>query len=273
MKYLPIINKIDNLVGNSASGHILLFKAMEYILPRTWHIKRAVYNWKANHPGHQHILDAGSGLGQYAYLLSDINPNWSIIGADLNETQVAHCNVVFRKLKKHNVLFKKSDLLKLENKPTYNLILATDLAEYVEDDTELFKRLRCSLKEDGQLLLYSHLVDRNNPDKRRVRMKLVDEQFRNGYSAKSLKKKLKEAGYHKIKVRFVFGLVGRISWYLSVFYPLKMLNAWFGTIFILPIYYFFTLPVTFLLNYLDTHTGHISGSAMLVSAHKCDNAE
>lgn len=268
MKYLPIIGKIDQFFGNSVFGHVVLFKTMEFLLPRTWHLKREIYKWAREHQGHQHMLDAGSGLGQYAYLLSSINKKWSVVGIDLNQKQVAHCNKVFRKLGRTNVLFKSSDLLNMNTPRCYNLILATDLAEYVEDDDELFKSFADGLQPGGILLMYAHVVDAKNPDARRTRMKLVEEQFRNGYALENLKDKLKTAGFKKVKIRLVFGLAGRISWYLSVFYPLKMLNASFALIALLPFYYLLTVPITFVLNYIDTHTAHLTGSAMLVTASK-----
>lgn len=268
MKYLPIIKQIDDLVGNSAIGHVLLFKTMEYLLPRTWHLKRELSKWERRHDSHKHILDAGSGLGQYSYLLTKMNEKWSILGADVNDRQVSHCNSVFRKMKLNNVLFRSQDLL-YDLKPSeYDLVLATDLAEYVEDDKELFAQFFQSLKSTGMLLMYSHLRDETNPDRKRVRMKLVEEQFRNGYSAKGIKEKLKGAGFEKVKVRLVFGLAGRISWYTSVFYPLKMLNASFAFVALLPFYYLLTLPVTLTLNYLDSRTAHLSGTAMMITAVK-----
>lgn len=268
MKYLPIIKQIDDLVGNSAVGHVLLFKTMEYLLPRTWHLKRELSKWEKGHDTHMHILDAGSGLGQYSYLLTKMNEKWSILGADVNDRQVAHCNSVFRKLKLNNVLFKSLDLLYELNPNEYDLVLATDLAEYVEDDKELFSQLNQSLKPTGMLVMYSHLRDETNPDRKRVRMKLVEEQFRNGYSTKGIKEKLKNAGFDKVKVRLVFGLAGRISWYTSVFYPLKMLNASSVLLAILPFYYLLTLPLILTLNYIDSRTAHLSGAAMVITAVK-----
>lgn len=268
MKYAPIIKRIDNLFAQSSYGHLFLFKALELILPRTWHIKRELFKWRSKHSEHQHILDAGSGLGQYSYMLSKMNPNWSIEGLDSNPQLVAHCNQVFRNLKMDNVIFKTCDLEKHICTNQFDLILATDLAEYLQDDKQLFKNLYDGLKPGGSILLYTHLIDSEHPQTKRARFKLVDEQFRNGYTAPEIKAKLQEAGFTKISKRFVFGPAGTVSWHLSIFYPLKMLNTSFAFAVILPIYYLIALPIVVLLNYIDSHTGHLSGTAIVIKARK-----
>jgi len=269
MKYGPAIEQIDELFGNSAFGHFILFNALNVLLPRSWHLRRELKIWqKKTSNGHQHILDSGSGLGQYSYMLSGINKSWSVHGIDISGKLVGHCNKVFRKLRKENVLFKVGDLTEAITKNSYDLVLGMDIAEYVTEDEQMFRNFHESLRDGGALLMYVHLIDEKNPRRKRARMKLVEEQVRNGYTSKGIKEKLKNGGFSRVKIRYVFGFAGYVSWHLSVLYPLAMVNVSFLSFILLPIYYLILLPVILVLNYIETRTGHLTGSAMFVKAFK-----
>ncbi len=268
MKYAPIFKQIDELIGNSAIGHFFLFNALNILLPRQWHLKRELMIWKKYHPNHQCMLDCGSGLGQNSYLLSRLNKKWGIKGVDVNKDLVAHNNKVFRKLRIENVLFQIGDVSEPLTKEGYDFALGIDIAEYVADDKQMFSNIYNALRPGGAFLLYSHLIDEKNPNKKRKRLKLVDEQFRNGYSTGDIKEKLKSVGFNKVRSRNVFGVSGNLSWNLSIYIPLKMLNFTFFSIAILPVYYLLLLPLILVLNYIDTHTGHLTGTAMFVKAYK-----
>lgn len=268
MKYGPIVKQVNRFNAKSVISHWFFFRAMDILLPRSWHFRQELKKWAAEKPGHRHVLDAGSGMGQYVYLISRQYPDWSVLGVDQNPAYTTHNNMIFRKMSKQNVLFRTADLTEFECKERFDLGLAIDLAEYVKDDNSLFKNLYGHLREDGMLLLYVHLIDEKNPRKKRRRMKLVEEQERNGYTRKGLKAQLMAAGFKRIKIRYAFGVAGNISWIMSVFIPLKMVNLWIGLIVLLPVYYLLLLPFIIILNYMESHTGHIFGTAMLVKARK-----
>lgn len=269
MKYGPAIEQIDELFGNSAFGHFILFNALNVLLPRSWHLRRELNIWqKKTSRAHQHILDSGSGLGQYSYMLSGINKSWSVQGVDISGKLVGHCNKVFRKLQKENVLFKVGDLIEPATKESFDLVLGMDIAEYVTEDEKMFRNFHEALREEGALLLYVHLIDEKNPRRKRVRMKLVEEQVRNGYTSKGIKEKLKAGGFSRVKIRYVFGPAGYISWHLSVLYPLALVNISSLGFVLLPFYYLLLFPVILALNYIEIRTGHLTGSAMFVKAFK-----
>lgn len=268
MKYGPIFKQIDELFGDSAVGHFILFNSLNIILPRSWHLRRELSTWKKKTNGHQHILDAGSGLGQNAYMLSSLEKNWGVHGIDIDSKMVAHSNKVFRKLKKENVLFSTSDMCTSVSENAYDLVLGMDIAEFVVDDDCMFENFHKSLRENGALMLYTHLIDEKNPHRKRSRLKIVEEQVRNGYRTDEIKKKLKAAGFSRVKIRYVFGIAGYASWNLAVLYPLWMMNVTFFSLVLLPFYYGALLPLIIILNYIETRTGHLTGTAMFVKAFK-----
>ena len=268
MKYGPIFKQIDELFGDSAIGHFFLFNSLNVILPRAWHLRRELYTWKKKKVIHQHILDAGSGLGQNAYMLSGMVKTWGVHGIDIDSKLVAHSNKVFRKLKRENVLFSTSDMCTSVTENAYDLILGMDIAEFVADDECMFENFRKSLRENGALMLYTHLIDEKNPHRKRARHKIVEEQVRNGYRTDEIRAKLKAAGFTRVKIRYVFGVAGYISWNLAVLYPLWLMNLSFFSLVVLPFYYGLLLPLILILNYIETHTGHLTGTAMFIKAFK-----
>lgn len=268
MKYAPIIKRIDGLLGKSAIGHYFLFNALNLLLPRSWHLRRELQLWKKNHPDHQCVLDSGSGFGQYSYMITTLNKNWSVKGVDISESLIAHSNQVFRKMRLENVIFKTGDLTEPIADEGYDLALGMDIAEYIKDDELMFGNLFDALRPGGALFMYSHLIDEKNPHKKRIRLKLVEEQVRNGYKTEEIKTKLKQAGFDKVKCRPVFGVTGNLSWNLSIFIPLKMLNFTLLSLIVLPIYYIVLLPLIIILNYIETHSGHLTGTAMFIKAYK-----
>ena len=268
MKYAPIIKKIDDLIGDSTFAYSGLFLALNWILPRSWHLRRELKLWNKTANHHQCILDAGSGLGQNSAMVTSINKNWSVKGLDINSNLIAHCNRVFRKLNKVNAHFQTADLQTNFGTASYDLAMAIDIAEFVENDEVMFENIQQALRPNGAMFLYTHLIDPDNPNKKKTRFKLVEEQRRFGYTRQSLKEKLKNAGFGRVKIRTVFGFAGNLSWKLAILIPLRLLNLSMLLGLILPFYFLLLFPLLLLLNYIETHTGHLTGTALFVKAQK-----
>jgi hypothetical protein len=96
----------------------------------------------------------------------------------------------------------------------------------------------------------------------------IGEHVRDGYNIKEIEDKLKLAGFSKIEPRYAYGTTGKISWRLSMKYPMQMLNASKLFFIIIPFYYLITYPIAFVLNYLDTNSNHKTGTGLIVKAWK-----
>ncbi len=96
----------------------------------------------------------------------------------------------------------------------------------------------------------------------------IDEHVRDGYSIADIKSKLKEAGFSKSEVSYSYGWPGKISWRLSMKYPILMLNTSKVFFIILPFYYLLTFPFSLVLNYLDLTLVHKTGTGLIVKAWK-----
>ena len=96
----------------------------------------------------------------------------------------------------------------------------------------------------------------------------IDEHVRDGYNIDEIQQKLKEAGFSSTRASYTYGTPGKISWKLSMKYPILMLNASKIFFVILPFYYLITFPFALILNWMDVKGNHKTGTGLNVIAIK-----
>lgn len=267
MKYDPIKRSLGTVFKNSVFLRILFYKLLDLLLLRTWHIKKAIRKWAKNTTKQVEILDAGSGFGQYSYYLSK-KKNRQITGIDVKEEQVADCNSFFKKAGKTNAKFFTDDLTKYSEPNHFDLIISVDVMEHIEDDVQVFKNFFISLKKQGMLLISTPSDQGGSDVHNHINESFIDEHVRDGYNIDEIQEKLKSEGFNKIKAKYNYGCPGKISWKLSMKYPIKILNVSKIFFIILPFYYLVIFPFCLILNYFDLIINHKSGTGLLVKAWK-----
>lgn len=268
MDYDPIKNSLGAFFNQGPFARRLFYKILDTLLLRSWHIHREIRKWKRSAPSAVHILDAGSGFGQYSWFMSKQGRKWSILGVDVKRDYVADCNDFFRSQNKPHVFFRSEDLLEFEQKEAFNLILSVDVMEHIEDDRRVFSHFYESLKTGGVLLISTPSDLGGSDVKNNNGASFISEHVRNGYSAQEIKEKLKAAGFCKVKVHYSYGVPGKLAWKMAMKWPMKMLNSSMGMILFMPFYYLiFILPII-ILHYMDTYTPHRSGTGLIVRAEK-----
>ena len=269
MRYDPVKSRIGRLVSRSVWLRKIFYALLDILLLRTWHVKKALRSFNKAKPGAENILDAGSGFGQYAYRMWKLNSKWKITGLDIKQEQVGHCNYFAAKTGAGDRLsFQVADLTGFSEKEKYDLVLSVDVMEHIEDDTGVFARLFNSLREGGWLII-STPSDRGGSDVHHEdEDSFIDEHVRDGYGMQEIKEKLQSAGFTGIKCKYTYGRPGKISWKISMKYPIMMLNFSMILAVILPFYYILAMPPALVLNYLDLHMEHKEGTGLLVVAKK-----
>jgi SAM-dependent methyltransferase len=271
MQYEPV----KNLLSRFFSGPLFLRKAfylfLDILLLRTWHVKRALKKNSREMPDDSIILDAGSGLGQYTWRMSRMNPGWRINAVDINEQQVNEGNdFVKRAGLSGRVNFMTADLTTFRETGKYDLILSVDVMEHIKEDEQVFRNFSDSLKDSGVLII-STPSDKGGSDVHDDSdSSFIDEHVRDGYGAREIADKLKRSGFGAVETRYTYGRPGSISWRLSMKYPIKMINASYLFFIILPFYYLIFFPVSMILNFFDLCIDHESGTGLLVIARKKD---
>ena len=269
MQYEPIKISLGNVFNKNPYLRILFYKLLDLLLLRAWHIKKELRKIRKNHGNNLNILDAGSGFGQYTYFMSTLSNNWKITGVDVKQEQMDDCNNFFKKIgRSEKIQFNTADLTQYVKPDEYNLILSVDVMEHIKDDLVVFRNFYNSLKTGG-ILLISTPSDQGGSDVHDDKDKsFIAEHVRDGYNISDIEEKLKLAGFSRVEARYTYGIPGKISWKLSMKYPISMLNLSKFFFILLPFYYLVTILFCMVLNFLDITFSYKTGTGLLVKAWK-----
>ncbi len=269
MQYDPIKKGLGNFFNRSPWLRILFYRLLNLLLLRAWYIKKELRKFRDQNQGNISVLDAGSGFGQYTHYMAGLSPKWQIRGVDVKSEQVEDCNNFFKEIDKDNqVFFEVADLTGLDEKESYHLILCVDVMEHIEDDVKVFRNFARAIHPGG-LLLISTPSDQGGSDVHdEGDESFIEEHVRDGYNINEIEEKLRSAGFSNIEIKYSYGMPGKISWKISMKYPVMLLN--FSKLFfiILPLYYILTFPFAMLFNLADVNMKHNSGTGLIVKAYK-----
>ena len=166
------------------------------------------------------------------------------------------------------VRFSTGDLTRFVQPETYDFILCVDVMEHIEEDTKVFLNYYRSLKPGG-LLIISTPSDQGGSDVHdHEGESFIEEHVRDGYNRTEISEKLKKAGFSHIETYYSYGKPGQIACKLSMKIPIMMLNASKLLFILLPFYYLVAYPLAFILNSVDVHNSHKTGTGLIVKAWK-----
>ena len=268
MQYDPIKRSLGSVFNQSVFSRKLFYRLLDLLLLRAWHVHREIKKWAKTAPENVEVLDAGAGFGQYDYYMTRKYPNWNILAIDVKEEQVADCNEFFGKLKNSKVKFIVGDLTQYQKEDSYNLVVCVDVMEHIEEDVKVFANYYTSMKKSAMLLISTPSDQGGSDVHDHEHESFIDEHVRDGYNIDEIQEKLRSVGFSKTEAKYAYGKPGKISWKLSMKYPMTMLNYSKLFFVILPFYYLITYPFCFVLNYIDTTTEHKSGTGLIVKAWK-----
>jgi len=269
MHYDPIKKGLGVFFNRSPWLRIVFYKLLDLLLLRTWHIKKELRKFKKYQQGEIKVLDAGSGFGQYAYFMSRLSSGWKIKGVDVKEDQIEDCNQFFRQIgKQDQVIFEIADLTQFDEENTYQLILCVDVMEHILEDVRVFQNYANAMKPGGMLLISTPSDQGGSDVHDEEDESFIEEHVRDGYNNKEIEEKLISSGFSTIEKRYSYGWPGKISWRLSMKYPILLLN--FSKLFyiLLPFYYILTFPFAMILNILDVNLTNKTGTGLIVKAFK-----
>lgn len=269
MQYDPIKKGLGSFFNRSPLLRILFYNLLDLLLLRTWHIRKELKKYRKVHPGSAYALDAGSGFGQYTYHMMKFSESWKITGVDVKTEQIEDCNLFINKIhKEKQVQFKVADLTRINEKATYDLILCVDVMEHIENDRLVFINFLNALKTGGMVLISTPSDQGGSDVHDDTHESFIEEHVRNGYNITEIEEKLRSAGFSNVVSKYSYGKPGKISWRISMKYPVIMLNWSKIFYFILPLYFILIFPFALLLNVLDVNMMHKSGTGLIVKASK-----
>jgi 2-polyprenyl-3-methyl-5-hydroxy-6-metoxy-1,4-benzoquinol methylase len=273
MQYDPIKHSLGKVFNRHPVLRRLFYQLLDLLLLRAWHIRSELRKRRRSAPEVKNILDAGSGFGQYSFRMAQWFPNARVKAVDIKPEQIEDCNRFMQQAGlSERVKFELADLTRFQEKETYDLVLSVDVMEHIEEDVQVFRNFYASMKKGGLLLISTPSdqggSDTHDHDHGEAAHGFIDEHVRDGYNIAEIETKLKSAGFSKVEARYSYGTPGKISWRLSMKYPILMLGASKLFFIVLPFYYLVFYPIALVLNFFDLKMNHKSGTGLIVKAWK-----
>lgn len=285
MQYDPVKRRLGVVFNSTPGLRKLFYHLLDLLLLRAWHIQRELRKWVKEVPFDSaqgelrevRIYDAGAGFGQYSYWLSSQLPEARITAIDVKEEQVADCNAFFQRIGRPQVKFEVGDVTKYQQPNTFDLVVCVDVMEHILEDEAALRCYSTSLKEGGMLIISTPSDQGGSDVHEEGEGSFIEEHVRDGYNIDDIRAKCLRNGFSKVEARYSYGAPGKISWKLSMKWPLLMLQAtskWLhpalaGLFFIvLPFYYLLAYPIAFVLNMADVRMMHSTGTGLVVKAWK-----
>jgi SAM-dependent methyltransferase len=267
MRYDPIKKDAGRIFNCCRSARVLFYRILNILLLRAWHVRREISRWAKVAPADANILDAGSGFGQYVWMVSRLDRSFTVKGIDLKVDELAVCNRFFGGPRSGGrIIFEKADLTLFTEPDRYDLALCIDVLEHIEDDTGVMQNLCRSLKPGGMLII-STPSDKGGSDVHEEGdSSFIGEHVRDGYGIEEITRKLTGAGFSKVEAGYTYRKWGRLSWLISMKYPVRMLNASKMLFLLLPLYYLIIFPIAMVLNFCDLYGSAGTGTGLLVKA-------
>ncbi len=268
MHYDPIKRSLGEVFNKTPFLRKIFYRLLDLLLLRAWHIHKELKPWLRQHTQGADVLDAGAGFGQYTYWLSRKNNKLKIYAVDVKEEQVRDCNNFFKSIGYNNVLFGVEDLVVYQKPDAYNLVVCVDVMEHILEDEKVFSNYVASLKKGGMLIISTPSDQGGSDVHEGGDTSFIEEHVRDGYNIKDIEQKLLRAGFSRVEARYSYGSPGKISWRLSMKYPISLLGVSKIFFVVLPFYYLLVYPFCYLLNYADTAGNHTTGTGLIVKAWK-----
>ncbi|MCB0765642.1 MAG: class I SAM-dependent methyltransferase [Flavobacteriales bacterium] len=272
MQYDPVKRRLGVVFNSTPFLRKLFYQLLDLLLLRCWHIQRELRKWMTERAvGNRPIAaiyDAGAGFGQYTYWLSGKLPQARITAIDIKEEQVADCNAFFSRIGRPQVEFHVGDVTRFQEPDTFDLVVCVDVMEHILEDEAALRCYSTSLK-DGGMLIISTPSDQGGSDVHEEGDgSFIEEHVRDGYNIHDIEAKCLRNGFSKVEARYSYGAPGKVSWKLSMKWPLLMLQASKLFFIVLPIYYLIAYPIAFILNMADVRMKHRTGTGLIVKAWK-----
>ncbi len=157
------------------------------------------------------ILDVGCGIGAYTFWLGKKFPLANVIGGDIDKQKLQSCKKLRNELQRENITFSYIDMTKIKNIETYDLIIAIDVLEHIENYQQVLKTFHNLLRVNGYV--YIHVPQ---PNQKRIFNVLKawhhKDHIREGITKRILEDKLKKFGFEIVVSRETFGFFGKLAW-------------------------------------------------------------
>jgi SAM-dependent methyltransferase len=269
MQYDPVKRRLGVVFNSTPFLRKCFYGLLDLLLLRAWHIHKELRKWSAGKRERPlAIYDAGAGFGQYSYWLSGLSRHWSITAVDVKEEQVADCNAFFTRIGRPQVRFQVGDVTRFTDPTAFELVVCVDVMEHILEDEAALRCYSTSLSAGGMLIISTPSDQGGSDVHEEGEGSFIEEHVRDGYNIDDIRAKCLRNGFSKVEARYSYGTPGKISWKLSMKWPLLLLQTSKAFFIVLPVYYLIAYPIAFVLNVLDVNGTHRTGTGLIVKAWK-----
>jgi len=247
----PAKRAIVRLVGDTHFGRVLRFL----------HLRRALDQQDMRPAA---VLDAGCGKGYLSLYLAKRYPEAWVVGMDTSAEDIRTAQRMRRAARVENLSFLRGDLQQPIGAGAYDLIVSSEVLEYVPDEAAALRQLFEALRPGGALLL--HLMHAEGGYRRVGLRRLFARDVaawrdtgmaRAGYTERGLEERLRAAGFVGAQLRPTFGPIGMFAHTLF-----EAGREWPAALY-LPLF-----PLLVALGHWDVRATSASGGAILAIAWK-----
>jgi len=258
MQYDKVKDKFATIIDKYSVFRKLFYLLLDMLLLRQWYVKREIKRYFIAGKSLR-FYDAGAGFGQYSYFVLKQFKKAKIHAVDL---KIDYMNS-FAKYAKINgwnsFTAQQADLVEYTPKERFDLIIAIDILEHIEDDEQVLQNFRKVLTQGGKLIISS-------PSNFDESAKFTAEHVRPGYSKEEICSKLERAGFSIRSFEYSYGKFGQTYWKLALKIPLSFISKSKILIAFLPIYYIIFYPIAFGFMLLDYYNKNRIGTGVIVVA-------
>ncbi|HPR17908.1 MAG TPA: class I SAM-dependent methyltransferase [Candidatus Cloacimonadota bacterium] len=258
MQYDKIKDKFARWIDKVPACRKLFYLALDLLLLRQWYVKRAI---KKYFPQEKPLrfYDAGAGFGQYSYYILKHFPKAKVHAVDLKTDYMDSFARFAKRVGWQDFCAQQADLTGYIPKDKFDLIIAIDILEHIEEDEEVLRKFRQVLADGGKLIISS-------PSTFDESAKFVAEHVRPGYDKNEIISKLQNAGFRIVSFDYSYGKFGHLAWLLTMKFPMSLLGISKIFFLLLPVYYLVFYPVSALFMWWDLLMKNRVGTGVIVVA-------
>ena len=261
----------------------IFFFILHVVFLRAWYVRRELRNQiyaiqrrraanSVESSGPIRMLDAGTGFGQFSDYVARRWPDIEIDAVDIKDEYLERAELVFENTGlADRVHFSNEDLTALSKSGPYDLILSVDVMEHILEDVDVFNHFHRVLAPGGVVIINTPSDQGGSdvdPADHVEGQSFIGEHVRDGYNGEEISNKLQSAGLDTSHILYTYGPAGSLAWKFMIKWPMKLLNATWASVVLLPFYYAVFLIPGLLLHALDMRKPNKTGTGLLVVAER-----
>ncbi|MCB5263022.1 MAG: methyltransferase [Candidatus Cloacimonetes bacterium] len=254
MQYDPIKDRLAESIKSFPALRRYFYQALDLLLLRQRYVKAAI---KHHFSDGMRFYDAGAGFCQYSDFVLKNYPNSRVLATDLKTDYLRQYSFAVGP----HFSFKSADLQVFRPRHRYNMAIAIDILEHIEDDVSVLKNIHSALVPQGILII-------STPSDTDPAAKFTAEHVRPGYDKSELEAKLLASGFEILCSKYSYGFFGALSWRLMIKYPLTLWGKSKLWAPVLALWYLLLLPASQLLMKMDMLITNPSGTGIIIVASR-----